>query len=248
MNTRELFSDKANIYAASRPRYPAALYEWLVGHCVEHTAVWDAGCGNGQAAADLKNYFNQVEATDVSAAQIANAPRMDRVRFSVQPAEATTFANNSFDAVCVAQALHWFNFDKFWPEVKRVLRPGGVFAAWGYSWPHLNPALDAVLQESLLPIIEPFWAAQNKLLWHGYRDVPLPFAPLACPQFNLTMHWDLEQYVTFLHSWSAVRRCIDAHGDAFFVEARRKMASLWGSAAQRTVTMDFVLISGRHAG
>jgi ubiquinone/menaquinone biosynthesis C-methylase UbiE len=48
----------------------------------------------------------------------------------VQSAESTTFIDESFDAVCVAQALHWFDYELFWPEVQRVLKPSGVFAAW----------------------------------------------------------------------------------------------------------------------
>jgi hypothetical protein len=48
------------------------------------------------------------------------------VHYSVQPAEATTFASASFDAVCVAQALHWFDIERFYAEVRRVLRPGGI--------------------------------------------------------------------------------------------------------------------------
>jgi ubiquinone/menaquinone biosynthesis C-methylase UbiE len=67
------------------------------------------GCGNGQAAIDLSSYFEEVKATDVSASLIANAPNGERVRFSVQPAESINYKNSSFDAVCVAQALHWFD-------------------------------------------------------------------------------------------------------------------------------------------
>ena len=86
------------------------------------------------------------KATDVSAAQIEHAIPHTRVRYSVQPAEATDFPDASFDAVTVAQALHWFDLDRFWPEVQRVLRPGGFFAAWGYAWPRLGAPLDAILR------------------------------------------------------------------------------------------------------
>ena len=98
-----------------------------------HERVWDCGAGNGQAAIGLAKYFETVEATDASAQQIANGIPHPQVHYSVQPAEQTTYQDASFDAVCVAQALHWFDYSRFYPEVHRVLKPGGAFVAWGYN-------------------------------------------------------------------------------------------------------------------
>lgn len=246
MDIRKLFDDKSEIYAQARPRYPRALYDWLVRVCPAHHSVWDVGCGNGQAALDLADYFESVEATDVSASQIANAPNCDDVMFSVQPAEKTDFPDAAFDAVCVAQALHWFDYDRFWPEVRRVLKTGGLFAAWGYNWPHVNPGIDRVLDESFLSVIRPYWARQNKLLWDGYKDVPFPFKPLEVPDIELTMHWSLEPFFAYLHSWSATRRCMDAIGDEFFKASFRKVREAWGDEAARPVSMEFVLIAGTN--
>jgi len=71
-----------------------------------------------------RGIFSEVQATDVSAQQIANAIPETNVHYSVQPAQPTPDAY--FDAVIVAQALHWFDLDQFWVEVNRVLRKGGV--------------------------------------------------------------------------------------------------------------------------
>jgi SAM-dependent methyltransferase len=246
VDIRKLFDDKSEIYAKARPRYPATLYEWLVKACPAHHSAWDVGCGNGQAAVDLGNYFETVQATDISASQIANAPSHDGVTFSIQPAEATDFANASFDAVCVAQALHWFDYDRFWPEVRRVLKPGGLFAAWGYNWPHIDPAIDEILDQSFLSIIRPYWVRQNKLLWDGYRDVPFPLVPLDVPKIGLTIDWSVEQFFGYLHSWSATRRCIEAIGDEFFEAGFRNLSEVWGGKIKRSVSMDFVVIAGRN--
>lgn len=247
MDIRKLFDDKSEIYARARPRYPVALYEWLATVSTAHRSAWDVGCGSGQAAADLSSYFETVEATDVSASQIASAPSMERVRFSVQPAESTNFSDDSFDAVCVAQALHWFDYNQFWPEVKRVLRPNGVFAAWGYNWPHIDPQIDAVLQRGFLTAIEPFWDRRNKLLWDGYRDVPFPLERVEVPSFELTMQWTIERLFAYLHSWSATRRCMEAEGGNFFESSFKTVSDLWGSATERQVAMDFIAIAGRNA-
>ncbi|NQU67411.1 MAG: class I SAM-dependent methyltransferase [Candidatus Marinimicrobia bacterium] len=246
MNTHTLFSDKSEIYAKARPRYPKQLFEWLAEVCQSTEKVWDAACGNGQAAADLQHYFHIVEASDISPEQIANAPEYDRVNFSVQASESTHFDDNSFDAVCVAQSLHWFHYNTFWPEVKRVLKPGCVFAAWGYTWPRLETPLDGILNETFLKIIKPYWAPQNRLLWDGYTDVHFPFTPLHPPTFHMCVDWDVNDFFTYLHSWSATRRCMDDVGKDFFHESYEQIKSRWGDEERRKVSMEFFFIAGRN--
>lgn len=247
MDIHKLFDDKSDIYAQARPRYPQALYKWLAEQCPSHSAVWDVGCGSGQAALDLRGYFETVQATDVSPSQIENAPATAGVTFSVQPAESTNFADQTFDAVFVAQALHWFDHSKFWPEVMRVLKPNGVFAAWGYSWPHIDPETDQLLDESLLSVIRSHWAVQNQLLWDRYEGVASPFKPLPVPEFELIVSWSLKQFFAYLHSWSATRRCMDVQGDDFFENSYRQLSQQWAPEEIREVTMDFVVIAGINA-
>ena len=158
--------------------------------CIEKKSAWDVACGNGQAAIDLVEHFDQVHATDISEEQIAHAHLHPRVQYSVQLAEETNFAENQFDLVSVAQALHWFDYDRFWPEVKRVLKPKGVFAAWGYSWFSINTVADQALNENFLAPIESYWAKENQLLWDGYRDIPFPFERIEAPKFKMNVEWN----------------------------------------------------------
>jgi SAM-dependent methyltransferase len=243
----ELFNDKSEIYLNSRPRYPAELYNILTGLCENHNRVWDVACGNGQAAIDLAGYFTEVKATDISAPQISNAVIHPKVEYSIQPAETTTFEDSYFDLVCVAQALHWFDYKKFWPEVQRVLRPNGVFAAWGYTWFKIRPDIDAIIEQEFMRVIQPYWAAQNRLLWDHYQAITLPFAPLATPAIDMAMSWNLDELFAYLHSWSATRRCMAAIGDAFFTDSYEKVAGVWGDKKQkRNVVMEFCLVAGRN--
>ncbi|MFO1265501.1 MAG: methyltransferase domain-containing protein [Rubrivivax sp.] len=55
----------------------------------------------------LAGRFDAVAATDPSAEQIGIAVLRPNVEYSVQPAEQTAFPAACFDAICVAQALHW---------------------------------------------------------------------------------------------------------------------------------------------
>jgi len=138
----QLFNEKSGLYARSRPRYPQKLYAFIHSSCDNHEMAWDAACGSGQAAVDLAKYFNCVQATDISKRQIANALQDSNIRYSVQPSESTNFKENQFDFVGVAQALHWFDLDAFWPELRRVLKPAGIFVAWGYSWFRIDQKID----------------------------------------------------------------------------------------------------------
>ena len=247
MDHHELFNQKSELYAKARPQYPAELFNYLAAICDERKTAWDGACGNGQAAIDIVPYFDLVQATDISEGQIANAIPNPKVTYSVQPSEATHFHENQFDLVCIAQALHWFDYDLFWPEVKRVLKPRGVFAAWGYSWFSVEERIDACIKEKFLKFLGPYWAKQNKLLWDRYQNVPFPLVRIEPPQIAMKMAWDLNQLFGYLRSWSAARRCMEDIGETFFADAYDGTKEEWGSVnIKKNVVMDFCLIVGRN--
>lgn len=207
MEGRETFSVSSETYARSRPQYPAELFEWLASQCVGHTAAWDCATGNGQAALGLANYFDRVEATDISFEQVKNRFHAPRVYYSVQPAEDTTFPAASFDLVAVAQALHWFDFERFWPEVRRTSRRDGFFCAWGYAWFKCGPALEAALFTPIRELLSPYWAHENGILWRGYdsEEVRFPFPQVEAPSFSIELKWDIETIVRYVGTWSAYK-------------------------------------------
>ncbi len=244
MKTSALFNDKSELYEVSRPAYPEALFEYLSTVSPSTESVWDCACGNGQAAVGLARYFDSVKATDISEQQIENAKVHPRVDYTVSVSENTEFSKDTFDLVCVAQALHWFDLDIFWPEVKRVLKPDGVFAAWGYTWPRISPSIDRVFQEVVLDKIEPYWAPQNKLLWDKYKAVNFPFSRLSPPDIDMKVEWTKEEFIDFVGTFSATRRCIEVAGNGFLKEANEKLGRLWGNG-KLVVDLDFVLYVGR---
>ena len=242
----KLFDEKSDLYARARPHYPANLYQYLASLCQGQQVAWDCACGNGQVAVDLVNDFDRVYATDVSPQQIANAIQKPQIWYEVMPAEATTFDDNLFDLICVAQALHWFDYDKFWPEVERVLKKGGIFAAWGYNFFTIEAQIDAAIETALLDPIKPYWSDRNQLLWNHYRDVPFPFEKVTTPIFPMVMTWTLDELFAYLHTWSSIRTGMKDIGDAFFEAAYQNIHTLWGDpAAKRAINMDFCLIVGQ---
>lgn len=220
------FDSVSRQYAESRPTYPAELFAWLAGQCPQRTRAWDCGTGSGQAAVDLARHFDQVIATDASAAQIAQARPCAGVEYRVAPAEASGLDDASVDLVTVAQALHWFDLPAFHAEVRRVLRADGLLAVWTYGILHLpDPVLDAPLQHFYHDVVGPWWPAERRHVETGYRDLPFPFPRLAAPPFAMHAQWSLEQLAGYLRSWSATARYREQHRtdpvDALLTELAR---------------------------
>ena len=166
------------------------------------------------------------------------------MHYSVQPAESTAFADGSFDAVCVAQALHWFDLDRFYAEVKRVLRDGGVLLATGYDRMHVTDAFDAEFKRVVLKPLAEYWPKQNAALWRGYREIAFPFEPIDVPQMRIEMDWGLDEVMAYVGTWSAVERR-GAVDPGFLDAAGRELASHWPGGRAR-VAMALHLRCGRH--
>src|SRR3982751_1042743 len=129
MAFQDHFSGHAATYHEARPLYPTALFELLAKEAPARGLAWDTGCGNGQASVALAAHFARVFASDPSANQIGNAEPQPNIEYRVEPGEQCSLPAASADIVTVAQALHWFDFARFFAEAARVLKPGGVLAA-----------------------------------------------------------------------------------------------------------------------
>lgn len=125
MSFGDYFSGHAASYREFRPTYPPELFAWLASVAPGRELGWDCGTGNGQAAAGLGEHFDLVIASDASAKQIEHAKPHPRVHYVVAPAERSPLEDNCVDLTLVAQALHWFDHDRFYSEVRRVSRPEG---------------------------------------------------------------------------------------------------------------------------
>jgi SAM-dependent methyltransferase len=210
---KDNFSAGSDQYARYRPSYPAAMFRYLLSLVPLRERAWDCGTGNGQVAAVLAEFFDRVSATDISAAQLQSAMPHERIDYSVQPAEKTSFPDKSFSLITVAQAIHWFDFDAFYREVERTIRPGGVLAVIGYNRPCFSAAVDTVLDDFYFNVVGPFWDRERKYIDDHYRTIPFPYMDLPAPDFAIEVEWSFEHLIGYLGTWSAVKHYQKAKGE-----------------------------------
>ena len=236
-------------YAAARPGYPPALVQWLAAQCPSQQLAWDCGTGSGQAALSLVAAFEQVIASDASAAQLAQAVAHPRIHYRIAPAEDSGLIAHSIDLVTVAQALHWFDLPRFHAEVRRVLKPVGLFAAWCYGVLAIEDnAIDAIVQRFYHDTLGPHWPAERRLVEGGYRDLSFPLEPLPVPEFAMEAGWTLGQLLGYVRSWSATARYLGIHGEEALVPFVERLSARWGAPERvQAVTWPLTLLAGRPA-
>jgi SAM-dependent methyltransferase len=245
MSNAALFATVAREYANFRPGYPPGLFAWLASRTPARDAVWDCGCGSGQASRALAEHFTRVHATDVSPEQIAAAQPNPRVAYSVAPAERSGLDAQSVDLVTVAQALHWFDVDAFYAEARRVARPGGLLAVWTYPRPELaDPVLDRLFFEFYRDVVGRYWPPERRHVESNYQTLPFPFEELPHPPFGLEFQWNLEQLAGYASSWSATARYRKATGNDPLPVLRDSLAPGWPAGGTVRVRMPIMLRAG----
>jgi len=241
------FSQQSRDYARYRPLYPAKLYECLASLTLQRDRAWDVGTGNGQAAIGLAHHFRSVIATDPSEQQIALAPPHERVTYRITTAEHSEIEDRSIDLVTVALAVHWFDFDRFYTEVKRVLKPNGILAVWTYNLTEITPAVDAVMESYYREVLGEFWPPQIHWVDEHYRTLPFPFDEIPTPEFAVEATWSLNDLFGYLSSWSAAPKYKEAHGRDSLDEKRAEFKAAWGAEANRAVRWPLYLRVGKSA-
>jgi len=244
---KDHFSAQSAAYSRYRPGYPPQLVAFVASCAPGRALAVDCATGNGQAAIALAEHFERVIAVDASRAQIANATPHPRVEYVCAPAEDLPVADHSAGLVAAAQAVHWFDFERFYAECRRVLVAGGVFAAWTYETFRIDPQIDAVVGRFYHEVVGPYWPPERSYVESGYRTLPFPWHELPAPAFRLETRWDLDQVMGYLASWSSVQRYKDAHdGQDPLPSLRAQLTLLWpvdGSA--RVVAWPIHLRIGR---
>lgn len=243
---KDHFSPVADAYRAFRPRYPRALFRWLAEVAPARGDAVDCGCGNGQAALGLAEEFERVHAVDPGAEQIRNALPHPRVTYAVAPAEDTGLPPASVDLALAAQSLHWFDQARFHAELRRIARPGAVFAAVSYGLTRVDPEVDAVVDRLYHGLLAGDWPPERVHVESGYRTLPFPFPELAAPALEVEERWPLETFVGYLGTWSAVSAHRRRTGADPLAGIRPALAHAWGTPERPLrITWPLAIRAGR---
>ena len=222
------FSAQAADYARYRIDYPTALYDWLLPQVTGCERAWDCATGNGQVAAVLADHFVRVDATDLSAKQLAQAPARANVHYQTARAEQTPFPNQRFDLITVGQAVHWFEHAAYHREVRRVARPGAVLAEWGYGLLTISPEIDLIIRQFHDDVMGPYWDANR---WHiddEYARISFPFAAVRRRHFAVQRQWSAGWFLQYLRTWSSVVKHQQQHGEDAVALITESVTRLWG--------------------
>lgn len=242
---KDLFSKQSDQYAKFRPTYPDALFEYLNQLPIQKNTAWDCGTGNGQIAISLASSFKEVYATDISLNQLNNAPECKNIYYSQQAAEKTNFEVNTFDLITVAQAIHWFDFDKFFQEVFRTAKPNAMIAVIGYGVLNITPEIDQIIYDFYAHRIGEYWDEERKYIDHQYQTIPFPFEERIAPKLNMCFEWTLNQFIGYLETWSAVKHYQNSNSTNPLSIIHIDLEKAWGLEQYRKVTFPLFLRVGQ---
>ena len=108
-------------------------------------------------------------------------------------------------------------------------RIGGVFAAWSYGMPHIvSEPVEKVVHDFINDLLGPFWPPEIRMVLDGYASIDLPLEELEAPAFEMNVEWALDQFLGFVHTWSAVGRYDEEHGEDPVLQLGAELEELWG--------------------
>lgn len=244
---KDIFSKQASTYKKYRPTYPDELYDDILSQVKEKNSCWDCGTGNGQAAVVLSKHFNKVYATDISNNQLKNAEQISNIEYSIARAEKTSFSNDQFDLVTVGQAAHWFDFDAFNNEVKRVTKKDGMIAIWGYGLLKINDDVDKLIDHFYTEVIGPYWDKERRHIDNEYRSIKFDFEEIHnINKRSINIEWQLSDLQGYFNSWSCVQHYKKQNNDENPVnELIDKISCIWQSDEKKAIKFPIFLRMGR---
>ena len=176
--------------------------DWLAERCQGGAEALDYCCGLGQSSLTMARYGARVTGIDISAqsvetarASLAEHGFAEKSRFLVGDAENTGFPESSFDLIVCNGVLHHLDVTKAYPELARVLKPGGavfcvealahnpVFQFYRRMTPHMRTAweTDHILSRREIKLASRYFDQVSPHFFHlaGLAAVPLRNSPAA---------------------------------------------------------------------
>jgi SAM-dependent methyltransferase len=159
---------------------------------------------------------------------------------------------NSVDLITVASAVHWFDLEKFYPIVRRVLRnPGGILAVWCYSGIQLSPEIDLLLRTHFERTF-PFRNPNVKYAVECYKTLPFPFESVGvgCEgqplELDMRKEMSFQGLLKFLRSLPVVHIAKEQGVDLLPEELLKEFERAWGEPEMvRTAIYKTYMLAGK---
>ena len=241
---KDLFSTESEKYAQFRPGYPDELFDYINEITPHKEIAWDCGTGNGQVAVELARSFDKVFATDISQAQIDQATAAKNIHYIVQPAEKISFPDYFFDLIVVAQAIHWFDFDRFYSEVRRTGKKDAILCVMGYGMVSVSKEIDELIDIFYQNVIGSYWDKERRYIDEYYHTIPFPFQELKTPVFEIELEWDFGHFLGYLSTWSAVKKFTAQNHYDPITELQSALEKHWEEKASKKVHFPLLLRVG----
>ncbi|XP_034907383.1 uncharacterized protein [Populus alba] len=254
-----LFNKQAAIYSEARPRYPSEWFSMLAALTPQHSVAWDVGTGNGQAAIGVAEQYKKVIATDISDEQLKHAIPHPQVQYVHTPLAMSDDelvsligGEDSVDLITSATAVQWFDLDRFYPIVKRVLRkPGGIIAVWCYGSMEFSPEIDGILGR-FFELGIPFQSQSFKIALQCYKTLPFPFESVGvgCEgqplELDMRKEMSFQGLLKFLRSLPVVHIAKEQGVDLLPEELLKEFERAWGEPEMvRTAIYKTYMLAGK---
>ncbi len=155
--TSEIWTGRASSYDRVRPTPPPELLDLLTQliDTPRPALVVDLGSGTGLSTAIWGGRAEKVIGIEPNAdmrkeavGKVENHPYAAHIEYREGVAQQTGLPDECADIVTAAQSFHWMEPTATLAEIARILRPGGLFAAYDYDAPPaIHWELDQLAQE-----------------------------------------------------------------------------------------------------
>lgn len=240
------YSVNPHLYLKIRPQYGKEIFEHLDRLTTSKKIAWDCATGNGQAAVQLSNYFDEVHATDSNPRQLQHALHIPNIDYYVASETNPKLKDNSVDLITVATAIHWLDRPTFYKEVERVLKPGGILAVWGYTGINIHPDIDPILSEIIEEYLMPYYSDNIQLAFSGYKTLDFPYTTIKTPALRTQIHYTFDDLTQYICTWSSSQKYIRQNNHSPIDLFQAKLKKAWGDlSCTKLMTWDFICHIGR---
>ena len=176
LKNEDRFTNKADLYKNFRPSYPQELVDYLYSQVgfTKDSKIADIGSGTGifsRLLIERGSFVYCVEPNeDMRRTAKVELPEYHNFVSVNASAENTRLPDKNVDFITVAQAVHWFDMNKFKIECQRILKPGGMAVL---VWNEREYGTEIVKKDYAIRAkyaIETKGLGKGKIKRHNYTD------------------------------------------------------------------------------